>query len=164
MATTYMGDNAQGVARQLIDSYFRTVAYPYTRHHIDSYDQFLKKDLPAIIQSHNPVLLLKDLINPVDNTYRYKVQIYIGGETGTEIEIGSPTVNLQNTDEVRMLFPNEARLRNITYASTVYVNITVKIEYNEIENGILRTIDLSPPANTFQNHPIFKIPIMLHSR
>ena len=164
MAATYTGDNAQGVARQLIDKYFRTVEYPYTRHHIDSYDQFLKKDLPAIIQSHNPVLLLKDLINPADNTYRYKVQIYIGGEKGTEIEIGSPTVNLQNTDEVRMLFPNEARLRNITYASTVYVNITVKIEYNEIENGILRTIDLSPPANTFQNHPIFKIPIMLHSR
>ena len=33
------------LARTLVDRYFRTTDYPYTRHHIDSYDQFLQKDM-----------------------------------------------------------------------------------------------------------------------
>ena len=97
------------VAKVLIDRYFKTTPYPYTRHHIDSYDQFVGTDMLSIIQAKNPILILKDLINPEDNTYRYKVEIFIGGETGTEINIGTPTVSLQNTEDVRLLFPNEAR-------------------------------------------------------
>ena len=158
------GDTAQQVARSLIDRYYKTTTYPYTRHHIDSYDQFLKKDLPSILQSQNPVLLMKDLIDPITNTYRYKVEIYIGGESGTEIEIGTPTVSLQNTEEVRILFPNEARLRNLTYASTVYANILVKITYTEIDSGVKVARVLDPSPDTFQKLPLFKIPIMLHSR
>jgi len=161
---TITKDQAQQVARSLIDTYFRTTPYPYTRHHIDSYDQFLQSDLVSIVQSQNPVLLLKELLDPADNTYRYRVEIFIGGETGTEIEIGTPTVSLQNTEEVRLLLPNEARLRNLTYASTVYANILVKITYTTMDGGVKTSRDISPAANTFQKFPLFKIPIMLHSR
>ena len=49
-------------ARELITSYFKTQPYPFTRHHIDSFDQFMTEDLPNIIQSSNPILILKDLI------------------------------------------------------------------------------------------------------
>ena len=123
------GDESRELSRRLIDSYFRTVPYPYTRHHIDSFDQFLQQDLISIIKSQNPILILKDLINEKTNTYKYKVEIFIGGEYGMAIEIGTPTISLQNTDEVRVLFPNEARLRNLTYASQIYADIIVKITY-----------------------------------
>jgi DNA-directed RNA polymerase II subunit RPB2 len=155
------GDESRELSRRLIDSYFRTVPYPYTRHHIDSYDQFLQQDMLSIIKSQNPILILKDLINESTNTYKYKVEIFVGGENGTAIEIGTPTISLQNTDEVRVLFPNEARLRNLTYASQVYADIIVKITYTSAAGAVL---DLSPPAETFQKWPLFKIPIMLHSR
>jgi DNA-directed RNA polymerase II subunit RPB2 len=155
------GDESRELSRRLIDTYFRTTLYPYTNHHILSYDQFLQQDLISIVKSQNPVLILKDLINEKTNTYKYKVEIFIGGEDGTAIEIGTPTVSLQNTDEVRILFPNEARLRNLTYASQVYADIIVKITYTT-ENGVVT--DLSPSAETFQKWPLFKIPIMLHSR
>ena len=158
--TDFGGDTAQQVARSLIDRYFKTSSYPYTRHHINSYDQFLRKDMPAIIRAQNPVLLLKDLIDDKDNTYRYKVEIFIGGEDGSHIEIGTPTVSLQNTEEVRILFPNEARLRNLTYASTVYADILVKITYTELATRDTPQI-LTPPI--FEKYPLFKIPIMLHS-
>jgi len=155
------GDESRELSRRLIDSYFRTVPYPYTRHHIDSFDQFLQQDLISIIKSQNPILILKDLINEKTNTYKYKVEIFIGGEDGMAIEIGTPTISLQNTDEVRILFPNEARLRNLTYASQVYADIIVKIAYTTATGQIL---DLSPPKETFHKWPLFKIPIMLHSR
>jgi DNA-directed RNA polymerase II subunit RPB2 len=155
------GDESRELSRTLIDRYFRTVSYPYTRHHIDSFDQFLQQDLISIIKSQNPVLILKDLINADTNTYKYRVEIYVGGLDGTAIEIGTPTVSLQNTDEVRILFPNEARLRNLTYASTVYADIIVKITYVNSKGAIE---DLSPPPETFQKWPLFNIPLMLQSR
>ena len=67
------GDESRELSRRLIDIYFRTVPYPYTRHHIDSFDQFLQQDLISIIKSQNPILILKDLINEKTNTYKYKV-------------------------------------------------------------------------------------------
>ena len=137
------GNEARELSRTLIDRYFRTVSYPYTRHHLDSYDQFLQQDLTSIIKSQNPILILKDLINEKTGTYRYRVEIYVGGLDGTAIEIGTPTVSLQNTDEVRVLFPNEARLRNLTYASNVYADIIVKITYI---NAILGSYVLTKSA------------------
>uniref|UniRef100_A0A6C0BI39 DNA-directed RNA polymerase n=1 Tax=viral metagenome TaxID=1070528 RepID=A0A6C0BI39_9ZZZZ len=155
-------EEARELSRQLIDRYFRTVSYPYTRHHIDSYDQFLQQDLISIIRSQNPILILKDLINEEPPIYKYRVEIFVGGEDGSAIEIGTPTISLQNTDEVRILYPNEARLRNVTYASIVYADILVKISYTDT---VTRTvIDLSPDKDTFKKFQLFTIPIMLHSR
>ena len=158
------GDVARDMSRALIDRYFRTVPYPYTRHHIDSYDQFLQQGLPSIIKSNNPILLVKEPLPGLENTYRYKIEIYVGGEDGSEIEIGTPTISLQNTSEVRLLFPNEARLRNLTYAASVYANIRVKLTYSTVDGGVLTQTDLPIPAETFQKYELFKIPIMLHSR
>ena len=54
------GNDARTLSRNLIDTYFRTVRYPYTRHHIDSYDKFLRTDMVSIIKSKNPLLIIKD--------------------------------------------------------------------------------------------------------
>jgi len=123
------GDAARELSRDLIGKYFLTTLYPYTNHHLSSFDQFLQQDLVSIVNAQNPILILKDLIDKDTNTYKYEVKIFVGGESGNAIEIGTPTISLQNTDEVRVLYPNEARLRNLTYASSVYADIVVKIKY-----------------------------------
>lgn len=156
------GDQGRKMSRALIDRYFRTVTYPYTRHHIDSFDQFMQHDLVSIIKTQNPILILKDLLKEGTNLYRYKVEIFVGGEDGSEIEIGAPTLNLKNGDDIRLLYPNEARLRNLTYASSIYANIHVKIHYFEI--GMEAPVLLSDPGIVFEKFELFKIPIMLHSR
>ena len=158
MANSNIIDQSKELSRRLIDKYFRTVLYPYTKHHIDSYDNFVKQDLIGIIKSNNPVIIVKDLIDDVRNLYRYKVELYIGGENGDLIEIGTPTLSLQNTDDVRVLFPNEARLRNLTYASTIYADIHIKITYTEDKDTVQ---DLSPEP--FLRWPLCNMPIMLHS-
>ena len=158
------GDEARELSRNLIDKYFRTIPYPYTRHHIDSYDQFLQQDVVNMIKAQSPILIFKELIDEKTNTYKYKVEIFVGGVDGTAIEIGTPTISLQNTEEVRLLYPNEARLRNISYASTVYADIIVKITYVTRDGNEFKESSLSPSEETFKKWPLFKIPIMLHSR
>ena len=141
------------ISRKILETYFKTFDYAFVRHHVDSYDNFIAQDLPAIIKANNPFLLLKQLV-PTTNQYTYRVEVFIGGLDGNEIEIGTPTISLQKTKEVRVLFPNEARLRNLTYSSTVYANIHVRVT---IQGG-------EPITREYRRMPLFQIPILLHSR
>ena len=150
------------LSRKLLDTYFKTTDYPFTRHHIDSFDQFVAQDVPAILKSNNPILLLKEL-NPATGVYMYRVEIFIGGRTGEEIEIGAPTIALQKGKEVRVLFPNEARLRNLTYASTVYATIRVELTIT-LPDQPAATEAPQPIVMEFKRMPLFQLPILLHSR
>jgi len=171
------GDDARALSEQLLKLYFKTNDYPYTRHHIESYDQFLSQDLEAIIHSHNPILLLNDNrdVGEVSKSkyYKYKAEIFIGGLKGDRLYIGTPTVSLQDSEEVRILFPNEARLRNLTYSAQVEADIVIRITYtspNPEGRGLIMREEILDPAENGSNYgylakyPLFKIPIMLHSR
>lgn len=154
-------DIGRRAARVLLNKYFTTQSYPYTRHHIDSFDQFLSRDLISILKSQNPLLILKDLIENTNN-YTYKVEIFVGGKNGDAIKIGTPIVNLEAGEDVRLLFPNEARLRNLTYGSEVTADVLVRLTFTERRpDGQLesREREIEIPAVK-----LFRIPIMLHSR
>ena len=166
------GDDARELAERLLKVYFKTQDYPYTRHHIDSYDQFVAQDLPAIIRAQNPILLLHA---PIGSTgiYTYKAEIFIGGLDGSRLFIGTPTISLQDSKEIRALFPNEARLRNLTYASSVEADIVIRITYSAPNPGgrgvTQREVMLDSAADATQfgylaRFPLFKLPIMLHSK
>jgi DNA-directed RNA polymerase II subunit RPB2 len=170
------GEDARLLSENLIKLYFKTNDYPYTRHHIESYDQFLSQDLEAVIRAQNPIMLLNDsrereLVSK-SNYYQYKAEIFVGGMNGDRLFIGSPTISLQDSKEVRLLFPNEARLRNLTYAAQVEADIVVRITYtapNAERRGLATTeVILDPAKDTAYSYlakfPIFRIPIMLHSR
>ena len=80
-------ERSMEIPRVLLDTYFQTTLYPYTRHHIDSYNQFLEYDLPAIIRSQNPLIVFKGDKLPALSTYEYKVEIFIGGLEGTSFSL-----------------------------------------------------------------------------
>lgn len=166
------GDDARELAEKLLHNYFNTMNYPYTRHHIESYDTFVSQDIPAIIKDQNPILLMHA---PVGNTgvYAYKAEIFVGGLTGDRLYIGTPTVSLQDSKEIRVLFPNEARLRNLSYSSSVEADIVIRITYSSPNPGgrgvIQREVLMDPVADPTQfgylaKFPLFRMPIMLHSR
>ena len=170
--STLRGDEAKMFAKDILNTYFKTYSYPFTSHHINSYDQFLSDALPSIIQARNPILILKELITSSPRpVYKYKVEIFVGGEDGKGFSIGTPTVSLQDSTEVRVLFPNEARLRNLTYSSSVLADITIKItvvkpnkDTGAMETVVLDPIELKKTDTADERVPLFKIPIMLHSR
>ena len=157
-----MSETSQAQARALLRTYFTTTDYPFVRHHIDSYDQFLSQDLPAVIKANNPFLIVKGLI-PETGQYQYRVEVFVGGLDGTEIEIGSPTLTL--ADGVRLLFPNEARLRGLSYAATVVANVHVKIGIlPDAASASAGSGAYQETTRIFERLPLFQIPIMLHSR
>ena len=172
MEGSLKGSDARELAETLIRSYFQTQDYPFTRHHIESYDQFISQDIGAIIKAENPFTLLQDQIGTTDK-YRYKAEIFIGGLNGDKIYIGTPALSQATTSEIRILFPNEARLRNLTYASMVHVDIVIRITNLRLDPSvkgrfIQDVIELSPERGDdfsfLSKVPLFKIPIMLHSR
>jgi len=165
---TIKGDEARQMAKHLLDTYFKTSEYPFTSHHIDSYDQFLSEGIPSILRGKNPIIILRELL-PGRNTYKYKVEMYIGGEDGKGVYIGTPTIALQDAEEVRVLFPNEARLRNLTYSSVIMADVFIRITIQSTtESGILQPntheIYLKKGADLDERIPLCRMPIMLHSR
>jgi len=146
------------IPRRLLDQYFQTTSYPYTRHHLDSFNQFLETDLPAIIHSQNPLIVVKDLIKGTNN-YEYTVEIYVGGLDGKGLSVGTPTLQHMGGEEVRLLFPNEARLRNLTYSAGVYADLLVRVKFARGAEG-----EPSVKEITLPKFPLFEIPVMLHSK
>jgi len=166
------GDDGCEMAEKLIRTYFRTQDYPFTRHHIESYDQFLSQDLPAIIKSENPLTLLED---PIGNTgvYALKAEIFVGGLDSSRIYIGTPTINLRDADEIRVMYPNEARLRNLNYASQIEADIVIRLTISRPNpSGGAPTSEIilldsekdSEAYGYLAKFPLLKMPIMLHSR
>jgi DNA-directed RNA polymerase II subunit RPB2 len=158
------GEEARSLAADLIHTYFTSQLNPLTRHHIESFDQFLGSDLPAIIAAQNPITILKNPKNrKFDGKYFYKAEIYIGGLEGNEIFIGTPTIQLEQGQDVRILYPNEARLRNLTYSTNIEVNVLVRV-------SIRRQPTAENPADydvmdiPIQRLPLCSMPLMLHSK
>lgn len=157
----------------LIDKYFKTSSYPFTHHQINSYDQFISSDIPAIIKSFNPITLLQDKVGTYDkeDIYSYTTEIFVGGLEGDRYYIGTPTVSLKNGSDIRLLFPNEARLRNLTYASNIEVDIVVKVTFSKPDPSKgppIKQVVIMDPVDKKYEHlgriNLFKIPLMLHSR
>jgi DNA-directed RNA polymerase II subunit RPB2 len=157
-------------AETLLDKYFKTSLYPFTHHHINSYDNFIANDIPAIIKASNPILLLEEKIGNTDE-FAYKVEIFIGGLNGDQFFIGTPTISLKGNTEIRTLYPNEARLRNLTYASSVEANIVIRVTFTRSnESGKLEKYVVLFDSTADKKYeylariPLFQLPIMLHSR
>ena len=132
----------------ILDLFFKNHKYPFTSHHLDSYKELLKTYIPNTIKSYNPITMIK-----YDNFNNeiMKIDVYVGGENSNEIFMDRPITYENGTP--KLVTPNDARLKNLTYESHIFANVFVKITDN---NGKITT-------KTFNNIAIGSIPIMLHS-
>ena len=112
---------------RLIDIYFRENPQALVRHHIDSYNQFFTKDIFQMFKEMNPLKLDVDYDDTIQD-FRSKCKMYVGGKDASKIYIGKPIIHDPNN--IHYMFPNECRLRNMTYASTIHFDI--EIEYERI--------------------------------
>ena len=112
---------------RLIDIYFRENPQALVRHHIDSYNQFFTEDIFQMFKEMNPLKLEVDYDDSIQD-FRSKCLMYIGGKDAKKIYIGKPIIH--DPKNIHYMFPNECRLRNMTYASTIHFD--VEIEYERI--------------------------------
>ena len=85
-------------------------------HQLESYNAFIFKELPELILAENPITILKEPIDAEKGVYKYKTEIFVGGEaTSSEtlsLDIGAPILTLDSGTTIRRMFPNDARIRD----------------------------------------------------
>jgi DNA-directed RNA polymerase II subunit RPB2 len=133
---------------KVLHDYFSSDPYFITKHHIESYNDFIMKKIPLIIRTLNPWIILKK----TNSDQSVNISVYIGGESGDRIYIEKPYQLVEGVKPT-VLYPNEARLYDMSYVSEVYADIVVK--YTHCGR------DLEPVV--FERVKIGTVPIMLHS-
>lgn len=108
---------------KVINSYFRDNPQNLVNHHIESYNDFYKKHIFQIFRDKNPIKV-QSMYDDELGDYKNKCNLYLGGKDGTKIYFGKPIIY----DEGRphFMYPNEARLRNMTYAMTIHYDVEVE--------------------------------------
>ena len=143
---------------KVIDNYFNVHKNYLTKHHLDSFNDFVLNKIPLTIKQYNPQILYKEL-DKSTKKFKYETHIYYGGKDGTNIYIGKPVVykDIDGSESKKTLYPNEARLRNITYSSYIFCDIHVEyIVRNDDEETII--------TKDFKQVSLGQIPIMLQSK
>ena len=121
------------------------------RHQIESFNEFIDKQLIQIIQGFNSIQVCHNY-NPVIGNFKYKIYLNI-----LKPSIVKPMY--QTTDGTQMLMtPHLARMNNLTYASNLYVDIHVVTDIIN-DDGVTERKE-----NTITNVCIGKIPIMIRSK
>ena len=155
--------SAEGL--RFIEKYFKENDFALTRHHIDSYEQCIFEEIPSIIRSSNPIVFLKEPIDKAAGIFGTRVEIFIGGDgPQAAITVSPPVVSLDGGNTMRRLLPNEARLRNLTYAAQFNVDLLFRFTFTKPREGMPGIYDTEVrDAPLVKDFPMFRIPVLLRS-
>jgi DNA-directed RNA polymerase II subunit RPB2 len=137
----------------IINKFFKENPNFLVDHHIESYNRFVNHDIYQLITQNNPISFNKNLMKvDGEDMAVHSCDIYIGGKQGEFIRFAKPI--LVENGEQNYLYPNIARLQNLTYAFSIVVDI-------EFEFKIKNTLD----EKTVIVKDVFfgNIPIMVQS-
>ena len=154
---------------EVINSYFRDIPNNLVRHHIDSYNDFIQNKIPQILAntSKNPPIIL---IDKEDNNITYEINIDYGCKKHDNYKIAKPTIKNFPSGSIRQLYPNEARLKNLTYGADFLYS--VEVYFTIKKNGVTILDHVPHPSNGTQSNTssslledmyLGKIPIMIKS-
>jgi len=139
----------------IIESYFKGQHLDrLVRHQLESYNNFVSYQIIKTIEMFNPVHIASD--HDYDpKTGKYALEIFV---TFENFKMYRPQIH-ENNGAIKLMFPQEARLRNFTYASSMTVDMNIKyvvrngknLENSQIFYNILPKIHIG------------KMPIMLKS-
>ena len=116
---------------KIIETYFADNPQALVRHHIESYNDFFNDGLQQMFKEMNPLKIELDY-NEEKEMNMSKCYLYFGGKDASKIYYGKPTI--YENESSRFLFPNECRLRNMTYGMSVHYDIDIEIE-RTLESG-----------------------------
>jgi DNA-directed RNA polymerase II subunit RPB2 len=133
------------VGRRLIEKYFEGNPLHITQHHIESYNAFVERGIPAAVASI-PIVVVR---NDESGQKRHRIVI-----TLKDVTVAKP-VYCEPDGRVKPLYPNDARVKNLSYTADVFANVNV--EYVDERKKTSKTV-------AFPEVRIGAIPVMLGSR
>jgi len=148
----------------IIGSYFKGKHLEQlVRHQIESYNDMVNVQLKRTVDMFNPVKISSDQ-DYDKTTHKYRLEVEVNF---TNLYLSRPQIH-ENTGATKILFPQEARLRNFTYASMMTVDMNVKYIVRSTDGGVSSANGGSGEQVTI-HHKVFpkiqigKMPIMLKS-
>ena len=139
----------------IIGNYFENKhLHQLVRHQIESYNDFIQNQMKKTIEMFNP-LIIKSSQDYIKEHKKYRLQVHVYFEN---LSLFRPEIH-ENNGATKLMFPNDARLRNFTYNS----NMTLDLNINYI---ILKgaNMEIEEKKTVRLNKIQFgKIPIMLKS-
>ena len=139
----------------LIESYFDGKHLErLVRHQLESYNNFVNFQIQKTIQMFNPVVVRSDH-DYNESKDKYFLEVFINF---TNFKLYPPQIH-ENNGATKTMLPQEAKIRNFTYASTMTLDINIKYVIRNTENMDTPKIveKIIPKIN------IGKLPIMLKS-
>ena len=94
--------------------------------------------------------------------YKYRAELFMGGFNGNKIYFGKPIISDDNRGD-HVMYPNEARLRNMTYAFTLHMDVDVKFKIFLPDEKIVGTHKVYEEVITLPKIYFGRFPIMLQS-
>ena len=119
---------AQEEAWEVIRAYFNDKGL--VRQQLDSFDEFVMNSMQEVITESMPVTLVKDVSDESGNSADTEVMRRYTIRFG-QVYLSKPLIKTE--DGHKALFPQEARLRNLTYSSMLYVEMQ-KLIHNRVRH------------------------------
>lgn len=118
----------ENISWKIIDKLFNDNPNFLVSHHLDSYNDFINIGVKKVFQENNPIRFTEK-----EKENANECMLYFGGKDGSKIYFGKPII--YDDENVHFMFPNEARLRNMTYGITIHYDVEVDFIINDTEDG-----------------------------
>lgn len=135
-------ETLEKISWELISKYFKSNPHNLVAHQLDSYNYFFNTEIYNVFKDNNPVRFSE---KEVEGKPSNKINLYMGGRDGKLIYFGKPIL-YDEVDErtpetySHYMYPNEARLRNLTYAFSIHYDVEVDFDYYVDGKNIKNTI------------------------
>lgn len=136
-----------------ISTYFQAQGVSkLVEHQIESFEDFIRNKLPLIVSSTAPIIVWHE---QDETTKKYKYELRLSFENITYMK---PRIQ-EATGRIKPMFPQEARMRNFTYAAQMFCD--VRFVARSYKGEKLDTYD--EQVKVFEGVSLGKIPVMLGS-
>ena len=116
------------ISWKIIDKYFTDNPNNLVAHHLESYNDFFNNGINRIFRENNPIRFIEREDETDNNSSkRNECQLFLGGKDGSKIYFGKPIIYDDNN--AHYMYPNDARLRNMTYGTTIHYDVEVDFVY-----------------------------------
>ena len=141
------------ISWKLIDKYFADNPENLVAHHLDSYNDFFSDGIFRVFKENNIIKFIER--DEGTGNQRNEVSLYLGGKEGNKLHFGKPII--YDETHSHYMYPNDARLRNMTYGITIHYDVDVEYIYYDSEGLKLEH------NTTLEKMYLGRFPIMLHS-
>jgi DNA-directed RNA polymerase II subunit RPB2 len=142
------------ISWKLIDKYFNDNPHNLVAHHLESYNSFFSEGINRIFKENNPIRFIER--EDEDNQGKVnQCSLYLGGKDGSKLYYGKPVIYDDNYSHY--MYPNDARLRNMTYGITIHYDVDVEFTFFDDQG------EKKEHTITLEKILLGRFPIMLQS-